>query len=171
MTVFSPPPGRPLPDLRRQAMRRQLETIIKDWPRRQRKRHALVVGAGAAVLIGTAGAAAYVQESPPVTDKGSARCYTVASLAGGDAFRGTTIAAAGKPGSPAQVTQAVSVCAALWRQGILVPGAAGPGSPRGGTSAHPVPKLVACVMPDGTAAVFPGDAQTCHTLGLPPASR
>ena len=35
---------------------------------------------------------------------------------------------------------------------------------------NPVPPLVACVMPDGTAAVFPGTRATCATLGLPNAS-
>jgi hypothetical protein len=35
---------------------------------------------------------------------------------------------------------------------------------------NPVPPLVACVMPDGTAAVFPGTRASCVTLGLPDAT-
>jgi hypothetical protein len=33
--------------------------------------------------------------------------------------------------------------------------------------ANPVPPLTACVMRDGTAAVFPGTKATCAALGLP----
>lgn len=170
MTLFSPPPSRPLPAEHRDSMRRQLETIVTEWPGRRRSRKRALVGAGVAVALCSAGGAAYVQQSQPVTNHGLARCYSVASLAGGDQFHGTTIAAAGRPGSTAQVDQAVSVCAALWRQGLLVPGAARAGNPPGGTAAHRVPPLVACVMPDGTAAVFPGNSHTCPSLGLPQSS-
>ena len=171
MNHLSPLPSLALPTQRRVAARRFLETTVAQWPDRQRrKRRFAVAGAGVAVVLCTsAGAFAYVQQSQPVTNKGEARCYTVASLAGGDHFHGTTIAAAGKPGSTTQVNQAVSVCAALWRQGFLVPGAATVGSPRSGTADRPVPPLAACVMPDGTAAVFPGDSRTCARLGLPKA--
>jgi hypothetical protein len=172
MTRFDPPPAPPLPAGRRDAMRRQLETLVTQHPGRRRGRKPAVITAATAIVIGTsAGAIAYVQQSQPVTNKSEARCYTAASLAGGDHFHGTTIAAAGTPGSKAQVDNAVSVCAALWRQGFLRPGAAGIARPRDTAIPHRVPPLIACVMPDGTAAVFPGDSRTCAKLGLPRATR
>jgi len=153
-------------------MRHQLATLVREHPSRRGGRKPALLAGAAAVVIGTsAGAIAYVQQSQPVANKGEARCYTVASLAGGDNFHGTTIAAAGTPGSRAQVNLAVSVCAALWRQGFLQPGAAGIARPRGTTGRHRVPPLIACVMPDGTAAVFPGDSRTCANLGLPRATK
>lgn len=171
MTRSDMPQARPLPDYRRTAVRRQLEAEVN---RSQRRGPLLIAASAVVVAAGTsAGAYAYVQHSQPVTDKNQARCYTVASLsAGPESF--TTIAQATPAGSsrPAEVDNALSVCAALWRQGILhrgPQGAHGPTTPsRAGTS--PVPPLAACVLPDGTAAVFPGTHSTCATLGLPNAS-
>jgi hypothetical protein len=120
------------------------------------------------LVSSTAVAIAYVQ-SQPVTVKTTARCYTVDSLAAGTNFFGTTIANAGRPGTTAQVNDALSVCAALWRQGCLKHGART--ALRPGPNEHrPVPTLVACTLPNGTAAVFPGRRGTCARLGLPPAT-
>ena len=171
MTQFETPPTRTLPEYRMAAMRRQLETVVS---RKSRRKPVFIAASAVAVAAGTsAGAYAYVQHSEPVTDKDDARCYTVASLsAGPESF--TTIAQAAGAGSsrPAQVDNALSVCAALWRQGILDPGpqgAHGRATPDP-TGASRVPPLVACVLPDGTAAVFPGTRSTCATLGLPNAA-
>ena len=171
MTQFDMPPSRTLPEYQRAAMRRQLEAVVS----RRRGRKPLFIAASTVVVaVGTsAGAYAYVQHSVSVTDKSSARCYTVASLsAGPESF--TTIAQATTAGSarPAQVDNAVRVCAALWRQGILRPG---PQGARGATTPNSagtaqVPPLVACVLHDATAAVFPGSRSTCVTLGLPNAA-
>jgi hypothetical protein len=168
MTQFGTPPARTLPEYRRTAMRRQLEAVVTGRP--QRRGPLLIAASAVVVAAGTsAGAYAYVQHSQPVTDKGQARCYTVASLsAGPESF--TTIAQATIAGSPrpAQVDNALTVCAALWRQGILHPGpqgARGPAAPDPEGSS-PVPPLAACVLPDSTAAVFPGTTSTCAALGL-----
>jgi hypothetical protein len=175
MTRFDPPPARPLPLGRRDAMQQQLETLVGagtgDGRRRGRKPVLIAAGAAAIVVGTTAGAIVYVQHSQPVTNKSVARCYTEANLGGGDQFHGTTIAEAGVPGSRApQVDNAVSVCADLWRQGFLLPGAAGVARQPNTKAHHLVPPLVACVMPDGTAAVFPGNPRTCASLGLPRAT-
>jgi hypothetical protein len=171
MTPFDLPQARTLPECRRTAMRRQLGAEVT----RSHRRRPLIIAASAVVVAAgtSAGAYAYVQHSQPVTDKNQARCYTVASLsAGPESF--TTIAQATPAGSSrqAQVGNALSVCAALWRQGILHPGPQGvhgPATPNpAGTS--PVPPLAACVLPDGTAAVFPGTHSTCATVSLPNAS-
>jgi len=161
------PSFRTLPEHRRQAIRQQLETAVAEPVHQHSHRLAIISGIAAIVLLGTgAGTVAYIH-AQPITNKTEARCYTTASLAGGNNFRGTTIAEAAPPGSKGQVDNALSVCAALWRQGILAPGT-GPRANSTNTSAnHHVPPLVACTMPDGTAAVFPGDGRTCARLGLP----
>jgi len=137
-----------------------------------RRRRVLVVGAFAAVALGGASAAAaYTVLAPErATQRDSARCYTQVSSDTGDGFPGTTIAIAQEVGGPPKQDvppEAVQVCAVLWRQGFLTE--AGPTAPPDGgpPSDHPVPELVACVLPSGEAAVFPGDAQTCSELGLP----
>jgi hypothetical protein len=166
MTYFDPPSMAPLPAARHDAMRRQLTTMVAT--RRQTRRPLLIVGTTAAIAIGTsAGAYAYVQHSAPVTGKSQAYCYTVDTLAGGYF---TTIAA-GPPGSSktTQVADALSACGDFWRQGILRAGDRNPVPPGHANGIHPVPPLVACVLPDGTAAVFPGPASTCTALGLPSA--
>ena len=172
MTQFTPPPARMLPEHRRAAMRHQLMAVVAGS--RHRRRPLLIAASAVLVAAGTsAGAYAYVQHSQPVTDKNDARCYTVASLSAGPESY-TTIAQATMAGSPrpAQVNNAISVCATLWRQGILHPG---PQGARGRATAGPagssqVPPLVACVLPGGTAAVFPGPPSTCATLSLPNAA-
>jgi hypothetical protein len=70
------------------------------------------------------------------------------------------------------VNNAISVCAALWRQGILHPGPQGARdrATAGPAGSSQVPPLVACVLPGGTAAVFPGPPSTCATLSLPNAA-
>jgi hypothetical protein len=102
-------------------------------------------------------------------DRGSARCYTVLSVGSGTNFTGTTIAAPGRLGSAEQVQSALGGCAALWRQGFLIQGATVQHSPHGvqNAGAGRVPELVACTLPDGTAAIFPTEgAFTCGKLGL-----
>ncbi|HEY2666340.1 MAG TPA: hypothetical protein VGK51_05845 [Actinomycetota bacterium] len=103
------------------------------------------------------------------TDHGSARCYTVLSVGSATSFTGTTIAATGRIGSAEQVQSAMAGCMALWRQGFLAPGSTvrrpSSGEPSAGT-VH-VPTLVACTLPDGTAAIFPTEGPfTCGRLGL-----
>jgi len=166
MTHFDVPPARTLPESRRTAMRRQLEAHVTG---KHRRRPALIAASAAVVAAGTSAAAyAYVQHSQPVTNKIEARCYTVASLsAGPESF--TTVAEATPAGSlrPGQVGNALSVCAALWRQGILHPGPQGARGPAAASGASSVPPLAACVLPDGTAAVIPGTRSICASLDLP----
>ena len=76
-----------------------------------RRKVAIVGIAVGLALTGTAAAATIVHlTSAPVTETDLARCYTVDSLAGGNDFRGTSVAAAGSIGSHAQVTNALSAC-------------------------------------------------------------
>jgi len=121
---------------------------------------------GIAALALTTGAAGYaVAARQPVTDRSQARCYAVADV---NSDRYTTFAHATPQGS-GEIADAVSVCAALYQQGIMK---LGEGIVRGGpvVGHQNVPPLVACTLTNGTAAVFPGRPGTCAALGLPDAT-
>jgi hypothetical protein len=137
------------------------------------RRWGLAVAVTATSLAVTSGAAvaAVYYGSRPITQRATARCYTVDSLAGGAAFTGTELAAVGRPGSRAEMSSALQVCAVLWQSGLLAPGAARAlHVPLPPADRH-VPPLVVCTLPDGSAGVFPGEAATCQSLGLPQAGR
>jgi hypothetical protein len=63
------------------------------------------------------------------------------------------------------VADALASCAAFWRAGILQAGSSEPIVHPGG-SVYAVPALVGCTLPDGSAAIFPGDPETCAQQGL-----
>jgi len=136
---------------------------------RARRRVAITAGVAVGLTALGTGAAAAVDklQARPVSNTQTARCYSEAALGHGGDFPGTSISQAGTSRGPAQVRDALDVCASLWATGILQAGnpsvvnhpAAGP---------HVVPSLVACTMRDGTAAIFPGSSDTCIRLGLAP---
>jgi hypothetical protein len=165
--AFDPPPAPPIPEAKRDAMRRQLVTMAAT--RRRSRRPLFLAGGAVLVAIATsAGAYAYVSQSAPVTAKGEARCYTEASLTAGNDF--TTIGQLASGGTgPVAIDDALSTCSDLWRQGFLELGGQGVVQQPDTLVSHAVPQLTACVMPDGTAAVFPGPPSTCQDLSLPSA--
>ncbi len=168
MNYFHPERMPELPARRREAARRQLVALVESSPPPGRPRKSAAITAGAAVLVVTTGAAAFaVVGSQPVTDRAQARCYPVASASAG---RYVSIGAASEPDRAAAVRNAVRVCAALFRQGILQVGVPGVITSANTAVKHPVPALVACTMSSGIAAVFPGGHRTCAELGLPSAS-
>jgi hypothetical protein len=136
---------------------------------RARKRVAITAGVAVGLTALGTGAAAAVDklQARPVTNTQTARCYSEAVLGHGGDFPGTSISQAGTTRGPAQVRDALDVCASLWAAGILQAGnpsvvnhpPAGP---------HAVPSLVACTMRDGSAAIFPGSPEVCARLGLAP---
>lgn len=163
--MFDPPVVPPMSEERRAAMRRQLTTMVTSS--RHSRRPLILAGTAVAVAIGTsAGAYAYTSLSVPVTDKGQARCYTEASLTDGNDYTTISQVAPGKAGVIA-INDAIGVCADLWRQGFLAPGAKRMAARPNTSIIHHVPQLTACVLQDGTAAVFPGPPSTCQTLSLP----
>jgi hypothetical protein len=169
VSYYSPqgtPPA--LPARKRAAARAQLEEVVARSARRRRQRSGFAAVTGAVVVLGTSAAAVTYVHYQSVTNKSEARCYSVASTAGGD--RHMTIAAAGAPGSVGRVDHALSVCGDLWREGFLRTGAPGIVRPVNTSFNHRVPALVVCTMSDGSAAVFPGKAGTCAKLGLAIAS-
>jgi hypothetical protein len=129
-------------------------------------RRRIIFGIVIFAIVGSAAAGITLLRSSPVTDRSSARCYTVSELGSGETFSGTTIHALGLPGSLAQVDNAIATCSDLWRGGFLVSGKPTMQRPPP-DSVYPVPHLVACTLPDGRAAVFPGSEDTCAQLGLP----
>jgi hypothetical protein len=122
-----------------------------------------------AVIAGSVVGGAAFFKTRDAIDRGSARCYTGLSVGSGTTFTGTTIAAPGRLGSAEQVQSALAGCAALWRQGFLTYGATvqHPSQRVQNAGAGHAPKLVACTLPDRTAAIFPAEgAFTCGKLGL-----
>lgn len=129
------------------------------------RRRAAVVAAGAAVVLGVGGTAAAVtwMQPEPVQDRDTARCYSTISNDFSMHFPGTTIASpVASDGSGGQVANPLEACAAAWRAGLLY-GI----SPHNATGTYDVPPLTVCVLPDGSAAVYPGTADTCAKVGLP----
>jgi hypothetical protein len=177
------PAARPVPAARRAADMSLLAGIAASPGRQPRiSRRGWTTAAVAACAVAACGTASAIVFLPaqPARVHDSARCYLRASTDFGDSFPGTTIAMAiavphgqpppSKPPAVNVPAQAISVCGALWRQGFLRPGAARIARPAPGTH-DPVPPLVACVLPSGQAAVFPGTTHTCARLGLPPMTR
>jgi hypothetical protein len=174
MTVQYLPPPRQLAPPRVAALRAELELFVArddpapPWWRRRRN----ITGGLVAVLIvatggGTAAAYAYLH-ARPVTDKTSARCYTVPVYTPGFPFPGTTVASAIGGGDVPLIEDALDACASLWRSGELQLGALAVVDP--GASVYPVPALVGCATSRGAAVVFPGPADTCNAVGLAPES-
>lgn len=137
-------------------------------PRRSRhkiRRFAAVGCALVAALSGGGVAYAHFAKNVEPSYRGEARCYTVASLKGGANFYGLTVAASGNPKVAAVVVNALATCEVDWREGFLGLGKR-PLRSQLPPDQRTVPPLVACVLNDGVAAVFPGTNATCSRLGL-----
>lgn len=147
---------------------RSREHLLHHWGRRA----SVIAGAAVFLLGGGATATALIvqhlsSQEAGVTTHG--RCYSQVSSNYGSDFPGTTaVNAADQSGwTPDLVSTLVADCAATWRAGALREQGPGPHPASSPSAPFPVPELVACVLPDGEAAVFPGDASTCGRLGLP----
>lgn len=138
------------------------------------KRRIVVASASTALLLGSGGVAvALVHRAAQLASvQNIGRCYVEASSDFTEGFPGSSVSNAssntGEEGSAVPSTL-MDECATLWRLGVLqadqsrrdaVPG-----------TNFPVPDLVACVLPNGQAAIFPGNSSTCAGLGLPPLAR
>jgi hypothetical protein len=175
MTVDYLPPARELPAERIDELRAELELFVASElmeSRRRRRgwwsRRGTIIGAGIGIVaIGSGGTALALSliKPAPVTDTSVARCYSVVTRDTGTTFPGTTIAEPSSTEGAGRVLAAVETCSAVWRAGILQLGVRTAVN-RPTNSQYPVPALVGCTLPDGIAAVFPGDAQTCEQLGL-----
>jgi len=164
-------PGRSMPPAAR-ARSLQLVTVIHHGERRRRRQRrsfgvAAVLATTVAATTGGVAVADHLLKPAPVTNKGMAHCSAVAKLSSGNTYAGPEIAFAPANGNgPVPIQNAIAACSLPWRDGILRAGSTRQHTPDGKT--HPVPHLVGCTLMDGSAAVFPGNAETCQRLGLPP---
>jgi hypothetical protein len=144
-------------------------TQRKRRPRPRLTKRLIVITALITTVVGTSTAAAAIvltSQNPTVTDQ--ARCYSEVSTNFSASFPGWSVAVAGLEGQTTQPDvpqQMLSACAAAWSNGAAQPGFNSPTFPH--DQQFPVPSLVACVLPSGEAAAFPGNSQTCAQLGLP----
>lgn len=135
-----------------------------------------VVAGGVSVLLvgaGIAGAAAHLT-ARHATNTTSGRCYWEVSTNFGSDFPGGTMAeATNRAGwTPSLISNLVADCAATWRDGSFQIGKPGNHFGTHGTAVtYPVPPLTPCVLPDGTAAVFPAGPSVCDQLNLHPLAR
>jgi hypothetical protein len=167
------PDDRPLPRARFEADQELLRALaFAEGGRTTRgaRRGVIVAGFAGVMLVAAGGVAAAgaLLAGQPATDRSIGRCYTAISTDFGDDFPGTSMSNAARPGqtAPELPPLALENCAAAWRAGVIAAPGTQPKPDAAGE--YPVPPLVACVLPSGEAAVFPGSAGTCSILGLPP---
>ena len=146
----------------RSASARKISFLGRQWSRLSLASTLALTASFAGVGIA---AAAELLSPAPVTNLAVAHCYTLDQIGA----NGAEVAAVGTPGSAAQVDDALGTCQMLWRDGFLTAGAPTAIHVTGPITVHTVPPLVVCTMTNGTAGVFPGDAATCRSLGLPDA--
>lgn len=121
---------------------------------------------GTLLVVGTTGALSAATSE--VTESAYVACFARAEKGLDGSSPGTTIAQAttGKGrdiSGPDPIADPLGTCRSMWEQGVLTPDTQ---SGTVGTATSFVPELHVCVMPDGTAAVLPGDAGVCGTLGF-----
>ncbi|MGW4212478.1 hypothetical protein ACWEIJ_31125 [Lentzea sp. NPDC004789] len=164
----------PMAPHRRAARGRHLVTVVAEQSTPSRRgvlRWAVPGAVTALMLTGGVAVAAYVV-SQQATVREQVHCYTEANVNGYHSD-GAGATAEGKPADIAD--EAVSLCRQLWEFGVLTEGPAAAQAPppqqdpKAGRPAvkRVAPPLVACVVSDGVAGVFPGDASTCARLNLP----
>ena len=152
MSDLRPPEQRPMPPQRLAARRDHLVRELR--PSRRRRlpagRRALRLLPIGAVLAGGAFAATQIWQPSSPTDLVRVECYAAPSIE--SAHRTASADIFGFRGPRQRATKATTMCAGLWRHGVLGNG-------------RSTPPLVACVY-RGQTAVFPGDAGTCAALGM-----
>ncbi|NEE02843.1 hypothetical protein [Phytoactinopolyspora halotolerans] len=158
---------------RQAALKRSLLRQFSDEQHRPlfKRPQSLVIGTTAAVALGTAAAATYI-ESKYVPPSDTVLCYSKAEPGIQNEQPPVTMGRAEEAGAVEQavIDDAIEACALAWRAGHLIEGQDEPAGLVGtdpNQNDFPVPPLVACVVRDDSIAVFPGDSSTCQTLGLP----
>jgi hypothetical protein len=166
------PDIRPIPGARRSADEAMLRAkVVANHGRAPRRRPRVatvaVVGIVGVIAVGGVAAAGAFLAPKPATNRQTGRCYSTISSNFGDNFPGSSMGNAARPGgtAPELPPLAIDDCAASWRAGAMTYPGTHPSPNAAGD--YPVPPLVACVLPSGEAAVFPGPPSTCASLGLP----
>jgi hypothetical protein len=170
-------PITPLPEGVRAAHKQALRTLITTdpaitptratRPHRRWRRGGITLLAGGLVLAGAGGATAFLSRAQP-EDPEIVRCFTVAAPPFTTGAPGTFDASYG-PGDGTldqSASRAIELCGYGWAEGRLPwPETKDPGYLN--PEPQPVPKLQACILPEGIVGVFPGEPGTCTRLGLP----
>ena len=144
-------------------------------PRRRLRRSVALVAAGVLVTagagVGTAAAFGVFSQAP--ADRGIAHCYATVDLDDPSNHTDFMLAVDPKEVHPGGVGDAAAiameVCEGGWAQGRFSATDPKVSDPDPTRADFPVPALVACVLPDGSVGVFPGDPRTCAILELPQA--
>lgn len=168
--------ARPLAHLPQSVKQRHVERLRRlpdDVGRRTgqpRSRKILVTVAAVVALSVSVTAAALGVFSAPPTDRRIAYCYTTADLHDPTNHLDITVAtpAGGSPSEHDAAAEALDICQGAWMQGRL--SATDPKvllDPKPAPWNYPIPQLVVCVLDSGEVGVFPGQAGTCGSLGLP----
>jgi hypothetical protein len=159
----------------RAAQRAALEIEVGSGrpPRQARTRSASILAGAAVLLAATTGAAViHHQSAKAATETSEVRCYSAATLGSDSSFRGLSSSMAVSADGSVTTPDPIDLCGSYWRAGIIRPDARNARDPSKDFSGnlsegtYPTPALVGCVLDSGIAAVFPGDASTCDTLGL-----
>lgn len=173
LRAIAPPlDQRPFPAARRADVKTMLMDEVRA-SRRHRWRTPLLAGVATALVGTTIAAGSYIAFREP-TERHFAFCYSAATA--DPAYRTELGVAAPQradstPPGPVEIQNAVDSCANVWRLGVIHAGEPGAPGPQPGDDPAPVPDLAACTLPDGSVAVYPGDATTCRTLNLPSATK
>ena len=158
--------------------RRQLQDLVGATSRppdrspapRRRLRMVATITAGlvttAAVGVGTAAAFGFFRTAPTLRD--IAHCYTTADL--DDPGNHNDFAVAldfDRPDPTADAAAlALEICAGGWAQGRFSATDPKVSDALSTRTDLPVPPLTACVLDDGSVAVFPGPETVCADLGI-----
>lgn len=170
MDIDRVPPARALPPTRRAALHQllteEVSRIAEPWWRRSRRAATVGVGAAALVLAGGAASAGYVIFRP-ATELQTVWCYNAPSLDENQRVQAglANEDSGGGAAGPVDINDPVALCSQMWQDGVLPVGEEQ--SDVEITPTDEAPRLAACTLTDGVAAVFPGDAETCTGLSLP----
>lgn len=144
---------------------RPVTSIVGRTARKKVSRKVAIVAASVVALAaaGVGTAAAFGLFSKP-TDRSIGHCYTAADLNAAH----NDFALASSPGDESgdAAGYALDICQRDWGNGRLRINAPQIGESDPGGATYPVPSLAVCVLESGQVGVFPGDQNTCRTLGL-----
>lgn len=121
----------------------------------------VIVGIGAATVAGSS-----ILQSESVDDYSIVHCFQSAERGQNGEYAEAQAVLEQERIEGASIDDAIGICREMWSQGAL---------PLGGDALDPTPGLgeppallTPCVMPNGDAAVVPGEAEVCAVVGLAP---
>lgn len=152
------------------AIERMLVENIRNEPRTRavwgRRRALAWTGIGIGFIAAATTAGALLLGSQEVSDTEIVHCASRAEVTANGELPGSAATITADSSRPGRVADALGLCTEMWSSGALEPGfdPLRADNPPGNVPAD----LTVCVMGDGSAAVVPGRAGVCETLGLAP---